>query len=84
MEERLCHHSATDLLWDDNVKLCLPKSTTCNPGTAGPKQTTAQVTGVETGSCVASCEGIANGDYQSCKGCDVFVTCKNGKEIIYR
>ena len=28
-------------------------------------------------SCVTSCRGRANRDFQSCAGCDVFVTCSN-------
>ena len=29
-------------------------------------------------SCVADCSGIASGDYQSCLGCGVYLTCSNG------
>ncbi|KAI0236321.1 hypothetical protein LSAT2_013114, partial [Lamellibrachia satsuma] len=28
--------------------------------------------------CVADCAGVNNGDYQSCIGCHVYVTCSNG------
>ena len=28
--------------------------------------------------CVRSCANQPNGDYQSCDGCDVYVTCSNG------
>lgn len=28
--------------------------------------------------CIKSCAGLADGDYQSCKGCNVYVTCSNG------
>ena len=31
--------------------------------------------------CVASCKNAADGDYQSCRGCDVYVSCVGG--IIY-
>ena len=34
------------------------------------------------GKCVASCQGMPDGDYQSCDGCDVYVTCFN--EVIYK
>ena len=30
------------------------------------------------GECVSNCRKIRNGDYQSCDGCDVYVTCSNG------
>ncbi len=50
------------LVWDDNKKRCEYKSDTCNSG----------------GLCVSSCTGVLNGDYQSCQGCHVYVTCSNG------
>ena len=28
--------------------------------------------------CVTSCVDLADGNYHSCYGCDVYVTCKNG------
>ena len=28
--------------------------------------------------CVADCSGKSNGDYQSCLGCHVYLTCSNG------
>ena len=31
--------------------------------------------------CVSSCTGMPDGDYQSCNGCNVYVTCSN--EIIH-
>ena len=35
--------------------------------------------GTTTGpTCVRTCEGIPNGNYQSCLGCDVFINCKRG------
>ncbi|KAI0207365.1 hypothetical protein LSAT2_007983 [Lamellibrachia satsuma] len=30
--------------------------------------------------CVSDCTGVDNGDYQSCIGCHVFVTCTNGRK----
>ena len=35
-------------------------------------------TPIPQGQCVSSCAGVANGDYQSCNGCNVYVTCSNG------
>lgn len=55
------------LKWDDHTKTCEVSSTTCQPGAPPPSNT-----------CVSSCAGVASGDYQSCRGCDVFVTCDNG------
>ena len=35
------------------------------------------ILGTTTGpTCVITCAGVPNGDYQSCLGCDVFVSCK--------
>ncbi len=31
--------------------------------------------------CITSCEGLPNGDYQSCNGCTIYATCSN--EILY-
>merc|ERR1712193_529968 len=28
--------------------------------------------------CISDCEGRANGDYQSCLGCDVYASCSEG------
>ena len=28
--------------------------------------------------CVSDCNGMQNGDYQSCLSCDVYLTCSNG------
>ena len=28
-------------------------------------------------SCVESCDAVADGDYMSCLGCDVYLTCTN-------
>ena len=56
------------LVWDDNKKRCEWKSDTC---TRDPI----------TGNCVSSCIGMKDGDYQSCKGCNVYASCSN--EILY-
>ena len=31
--------------------------------------------------CVSSCDGVPDGDFQSCLGCDVYATCSN--ELLY-
>ena len=31
-----------------------------------------------TGECVDDCTGLEDGDYQSCSGCHVYVSCSNG------
>ena len=51
------------LLWDDRKKRCRRKSRTCGPGK---------------GDCVQSCEGLPDGDFQSCLGCHVYATCMEG------
>ncbi|KAK6172156.1 hypothetical protein SNE40_015882 [Patella caerulea] len=54
------------LVWDDNVKGCVySPSGTC--WTNGP--------------CTYNCSNKRDGNYQSCKSCDVYVTCVNG--ILY-
>ncbi|BFZ07479.1 hypothetical protein BsWGS_10518 [Bradybaena similaris] len=50
------------LLWDDVSKRCEVSSTTCQ----APH------------TCVSSCDGLQTGEYQSCQGCDVYLTCNNG------
>ncbi|KAH3701466.1 discoidin, CUB and LCCL domain-containing protein 2-like [Dreissena polymorpha] len=44
-----------------------------------PMPTQAAITlppvGPKKGQCITSCLGRANGDYQSCTGCDVYITC---------
>jgi len=74
------------LVWDDNVKRCEWESSTC-PGNIKPTKAPVppKVTGNPTkhpgvpGSCVSSCENMEDGDYQSCKTCDGFVKCSNGR-----
>ena len=48
--------------WDDIAKDCLNTTSTCHP----------------LRSCVQTCEGIDNGNYQSCQSCNVYATCSNG------
>jgi hypothetical protein len=47
----------------DNHIYCRKKRT-CTHDTGGP--------------CITSCHGRVNGEYQSCKGCGVYATCKDG------
>ena len=65
------------LVWDDNLKRCEWESTTC--GTNACSDT--DCTGDDCVDCVSSCENMPDGDYQSCNGCNVYVTCSN--EIIH-
>ena len=30
------------------------------------------------GSCITDCEGVPDGNYQSCKGCNVYAACGGG------
>ncbi|XP_046355092.1 uncharacterized protein LOC124134367 [Haliotis rufescens] len=52
-------------MWDDSVKRCEDTSSTCT--TTPPTR------------CVSSCYGVADGDHQSCNGCNVYVTCHAGR-----
>merc|ERR1712193_290140 len=52
----------------DKLKKCLFNSNTC-------KSKTQLNTGKR---CISDCEGRANGDYQSCLGCDVYASCSEG------
>jgi len=72
---RPCPKSNT--YWDDNTKTCEHKSSTCKGSATGsckvnPTEPTKKAR------CVSDCTGVENGDYQSCKTCDGFVTCSNG------
>ena len=64
-----------NLVWDDVKKRCEWESTTC-PGTPSHSTTTPDLSGRH--DCVSDCNGVANGDYQSCKTCKGYVTCSNG------
>ena len=81
----LCEHPCkTGPVWDDLKKYCVNESTTCHipsttihPPTGGP--TISTTTSPSTpGPCVSDCSGMPNGDYQSCKTCEGFVSCSNG------
>ena len=81
----LCEHPCeTGPVWDDLKKYCVWESTTCpipsttiHPPTGVP--TSPPTTSTPTpGPCVSDCSGMPNGDYQSCKTCEGFVSCSNG------
>ncbi|ESP02171.1 hypothetical protein LOTGIDRAFT_157323 [Lottia gigantea] len=53
-----------DLVWDNNRKKCtFPPSSTCWMN----------------GPCTYDCRDKRDGNYQSCRACDVYVTCVSGK-----
>merc|ERR1719414_2378965 len=58
------------LVWDDQIKRCNWESTTCNAD--------ATPSGQASSTCVSSCRGKKDGDYQHCEDCDKFVKCANG------
>ena len=57
------------LFWDDRLKKCDYSSSSCSVSSSSWGSTDR---------CVRSCEGMPNGDYQSCQGCKVYVSCYNG------
>lgn len=61
----------TNKSFSDNVVFCRKTLPPCDPC---PGAGTGPV-------CVTSCEGRKDGDYQSCRGCNVYATCANG--ILY-
>ena len=65
-----------DLVWDDEEKHCGPESTTCNIPSA-IHSLSAHATPMNN-KCVSDCNGMPQGDYQSCKTCGGYVTCANG------
>lgn len=78
-----CSSSATyskpcpeGLLWNDEAKQCASTSNTCPKVGCGE-----QAPKVDTCNCIDSCDGMPDGDYQSCQGCYVYATCSNG--ILY-
>ena len=63
--------------WDDQGKACIEDPSICE-SRAAPGNIGSDVHS-NLASCVSSCAGILNGDYQSCEGCNVFVKCLNGQ-----
>ena len=74
----LCEHPCNDdYVWDDVKKPCVKESTTCPI----PVTTIFPPTYGSTGTphpCVSDCSGMTDGDYQSCKTCEGYVSCSNG------
>ena len=68
------------LVWDDNAKRCEWTSETCTDD-GGPPPDERPPPPPGSGDCVSSCEGMEDGDYQSCEGCHVYATCSN--EILH-
>ncbi|KAK3591077.1 hypothetical protein CHS0354_005474 [Potamilus streckersoni] len=62
-----------NLVWDDILKRCEWKSSTC------PESTTERPT---LSVCVYSCVGKINGNYQYCPDCRKYVACSNGNQYI--
>ena len=83
------------LVWDDNLKRCewddgqlhvALIAVMADPGTDPPPDTDPppgyrSISRIHPPPCVSSCTGMPDGDYQSCNGCNVYVTCSN--EIIH-
>ena len=58
--------------WDDNMKQCVFESSTCFEISKN------NVNAVSSG-CTASCADKEDGDYQSCEGCDIYISCVGGQ-----
>jgi len=60
-----------------------PTRPTLKPGETTPvptpRPTPSQGPTPKPGNCVSSCDEVADGDYQSCGGCDRYITCKGFK-----
>ncbi|XP_046560769.1 proprotein convertase subtilisin/kexin type 5-like isoform X2 [Haliotis rubra] len=65
------------LLWDDSLKRCEKTSKTCTP-----KQPQGALTEIRKYPCITNCTGMNDGDYQSCKGCNVYTICSNGNTFV--
>jgi len=59
--------------WDDNFKRCEYKTDTCSLAAPQPEEPTD-----EEATCVSSCDGVEDGNYQSCQTCSGYITCSNG------
>lgn len=88
---RACAPATPALQWDDYAKQCLYNSSTCTcyrENNESPKEEVNQmIVAVQddcktTGrSCIRNCEGLDDGDYQSCNGCTFYATCVSGHLI---
>merc|ERR1712117_561121 len=66
------------LVWDDEIKRCEWESSTCQaPSTNTEGSTNNKKNKNKNASCVSSCAGMPDGDYQSCSTCSGFVKCSN-------
>jgi len=79
-------------VWDNKYKICLTSSNTCeddskfHPDPSHPLVTDEPTSKPETTTsnpenCISSCKNMADGNYQSCKGCNVFASCSGGRLI---
>lgn len=81
-------------IWDNKYKICLTSSNTCeddskfHPDPSHPLATDkpkfedfTQSPTSNPYNCVSSCENIPDGNFQSCKGCNVFASCSGGRLI---
>ncbi|XP_067677848.1 proprotein convertase subtilisin/kexin type 5-like [Haliotis asinina] len=68
---------ASGFLWDDSLKLCEKTSKTCTP-----KQLQGGLSVMRKYPCITNCTGMTDGDYQSCKGCNVYTICSNGNTFV--
>ncbi|XP_071111176.1 proprotein convertase subtilisin/kexin type 5-like isoform X1 [Haliotis cracherodii] len=59
-------------LWDDSLKRCEKTSKTCRP-----KSPQSALPKMSKYPCITNCTGLEDGDYQSCKGCNVYAICSN-------
>ena len=55
-----------------------PSSTTVPPLSSSTRPSTTSAHPGRPGTCVSDCSGMSDGDYQSCKTCEGYVTCSNG------
>ncbi|XP_048250928.1 mucin-2-like isoform X4 [Haliotis rufescens] len=56
-------------------------TTTTTSSTVPPTTPTPTKPGVQMPQpwpCVSDCNGVPNGDYQSCRGCNIYITCSSG------
>ncbi|KAI0237327.1 hypothetical protein LSAT2_012188, partial [Lamellibrachia satsuma] len=63
------------LEWDDHAKNCVMSSATCGGGPL------PDCGGTSPGDCISCCNGVPDGNYQSCNGCNVYASCGGG--ILY-
>ena len=68
--------------WSDVINCVWSNSSLSTGTTTGGSSPPAVRVVISTGSnCVSDCTGKADGDYQSCTSCNVYVTCSNERLI---